>query len=170
MRTLKTFLLSALLAASSTACTSERDIVSKATGDRILDMKARGPGTRSGFDRIVDSKADLERLVAAAWGDGRLGLHRGHAEIQEVLEAYLGITHREMHRLMEDEGMNLAAVCEKFGFDPVNLIDTLTASFAPFVEEGVDNGVIPMDEAQIWIERIRAEFRNRVHWDGVSDG
>lgn len=166
MKVLKSFSISAAFALSSMACTSAEDIASSATGERIVDMKARGPGGRSGFDGIVDSKIDLDRLVDAAWGDGRLGLHRGHADIESVLEAYLGITHREMHVLMEDEGMNLAAICEKFGFDPNNLIDTLTMSFAPFVEEGVDNGVISADEAEIWIERIRAEFRNRVHWEG----
>ncbi|WP_025770037.1 hypothetical protein [Thioalkalivibrio sp. HK1] len=166
MKALRALSISALIALWLTACTSAEDIVSSATGERIVNMKAHGPGARSGFDGTVDSKADLERLVVAAWGDGRLGLHRGHADIQNVLEAYLGITHREMHVLMEDEGMNLAAICEKFGFDPVDLIDTLTASFAPFVEEGVDNGVISAKEADIWIERIGAEFRNRVHWEG----
>ncbi len=41
--------------------------------------------------------------------------------------------------------MNLAAVCEHFGFDPENLVETLTASFVPFLEQGVENGVISAD-------------------------
>ncbi len=166
MKTLKSFLTSAAVAASLVACTSAQDITSSATGEVIRDIKARGPKIDKDFDGIVDSKAELERLVEVAWGNGALGLHRGHADIERVLEAYLGITHREMHIFMEDEGMNLAAICEIFGFDPENLIDTLTASFAPFVEEGVDNGAIPASEAGVWIERIRAEFHKRVHFEG----
>ena len=67
---------------------------------------------------------------------------------------------------MEEYGLNLAGVCKYLGFESENLVETLTASFVPFIKEGIDNGVITAEEADIWTERVRAEFRKRVHWEG----
>ncbi|MEM9775308.1 MAG: hypothetical protein AAF902_12060 [Chloroflexota bacterium] len=149
------------------ACSiSAESITSSATGEVITTMTADGTGGGSPFDGTVDSAADLDDLVETAWGVSRLGLHRGHAPIESVLEAYLGITHDEMHVFMEDEGLNLAQICERFGFDPENLVDTLTASFVPHLEEGVENGVLAVDEVAEWEAKIRTEFSNRVYWEG----
>ena len=126
-------------------------------------MTARGG---SPFDGSVDQKSDLDDLVAAAWGYASLGLHRGHRGIQDVLEAFLGITHNEMHVFMEEQGLNLAGICNHFGLDPENLIKTLTASFVPYIEQGVRNGVITDDEITYWTERVQTEIRNRVYWEG----
>ena len=142
------------------------DITSSASGDVITNLKARGTGGGAPFDGTVNTESDLDDLVATAWGVSRLGLHRGHAPIESVLEAFLGISHDEMHVFMEDEGMNLAEVCQHLGFEPENLVETLTASFVPFLEEGVDNGVISSDEVAMWTEQIRTQFSNRVYWDG----
>ena len=67
---------------------------------------------------------------------------------------------------MDQKGLNLAGICRHFGFDPENLVATLTASFTPFIDEGVENGVILKDEARNWTEQIRAEFSYRVYWEG----
>ena len=83
-----------------------------------------------------------------------------------MLEAFLGITHDEMHVFMEEQNMNLADICKHFGFDPENLVETLTASYVPYIEQGVTNGVITDEEAAYWTERVRTEFRNRVYWEG----
>ncbi len=166
MKWLKSFLALLLIVILAACSTSAKDITTSATGEVITNMKARGTGGGAPFDGTVDTTSDLDDLVATAWGVSRLGLHRGHAPIEGVLEAYLGITHDEMHVFMEDEGMNLATVCEHFGFDPENLVDTLTASFGPFIQEGIDNGVISEDEGEEWTERIRTEFSNRVYWEG----
>ncbi len=167
MKLLNTFLM-LVLAANLMACApSPENITTSATGEVITNITAPGTGP-GGFDGTVDTASDLDELVAVAWGDGSLDLHRGHAPIQNVLEAYLGISHDEMHILMEESDMNLAAVCENFGFDPENLIDTLTASFVPHLEEGVENGVISRDEVETWTEQIRTAFSKRVYWDGSS--
>ena len=142
------------------------EITSSSTGKVLTNITARATGGGSNFDGKVDQKSDLEDLVETAWGEGRLGLHRGHAPILRVLEAFLGISHDEMHILMEESGLNLAGVCEKLGLDSENLVDTLTASFVPFIKKGVDNGVITAEEAVIWTERVRVEFRKRVYWGG----
>jgi hypothetical protein len=71
-----------------------------------------------------------------------------------------------MHTMMEDCNMNLAAVCTAFGFDPENLVETLTASFVPFLEQAVTNGVITNAELANWTEQVRTQFRNRVNWEG----
>lgn len=159
--------LLAVLSVALAACSqSVESITSSANGDVITNIQARGTGGGGPFDGTVDTAADLDDLVETAWGVARLGLHRGHAPIEGVLEAHLGISHDEMHVLMEDGGMNLAAICENFGFDPENLVETLTASFVPFIEEGVENGIISADEVEAWTEKVRTEFSNRVYWNG----
>ena len=131
-------------------------ITTTSTGAIITNLQANGTGGGSPFDALVET----------AWGDGNLDLHRGHAPIQSVLEAYLGISHNEMHVMMENCNMNLSAVCTAFGFDPENLVETLTASFVPFIEKGVTNGVITSDKVADWTEKVRTQFRNRVNWEG----
>ncbi|MEM7032799.1 MAG: hypothetical protein AAF629_24835 [Chloroflexota bacterium] len=166
MKLLNITLVLILCALVVSCAASVESITSSATGDVITNIQAQGTGGGAPFDGTVNEASDLDDLVATAWGVARLGLHRGHAPIESVLEAFLGISHDEMHVLMEDEGMNLAKICEHLGLDPENLVDTLTASFVPFLEEGVENGVISSEEVEIWTERIRAEFSNRVYWEG----
>ncbi len=165
MKILNTLLVLCLMTLLSSCTKSQENIKSSSTGEVLTNITARGTGGGSPFDGKVDQKSDLEDLVETAWGNGRLGLHRGHGPIEEVLEVFLGITHDEMHVLM-DSGLNLAGVCETLGLDSENLIETLTASFVPFIQEGVDNKVITSEEATIWTERVRTEFRRRVHWKG----
>lgn len=131
----------------------------------ITDVVADAQGGRSLFDGEVDELSDLDDLVSDAWGDGGLGIHRGHAQIENVLEAFLGIDHDQMHEYM-DAGFNLAALSEEMGLQADALVETLTFSYAPFVEAGVDNGVISEAEAVDWIDAIRTEFSNRVYWQG----
>lgn len=166
MKLLNIFFTLGLFVSLVSCSSSVESITTTATSEVITALKARGGGGGAPFDGVVNTESDLNDLLETAWGDGSLGLHRGHAPIQNVLESYLGISHDEMHVLMEDEDMNLAAVCEHFGFDPENLVDTLTASFVPFIEGGVENGVISSDEVEAWTERIRTEFSNRVYWEG----
>ena len=166
MKTTNTVVALTVVLAVAACSKSAADITSSSNGEVIVDMTARAFGGGSPFDGSVDQKSDLDDLVATAWGDGSLGLHRGHAPIRGVLEAFLGITHKEMHVFMEEQSLNLAGICKHFGFDAENLVETLTASFVPFIEQGVKNGVIKDDEAAYWTERVRAEFRNRVYWEG----
>jgi hypothetical protein len=141
-------------------------ISTSATGAVITNLKAKGTGGGAPFDGVVNTQADLANLLETAWGDGSLDLHRGHAPIQTVLEAYLGISHNEMHTMMENCDMNLAAVCTAFGFAPENLVETLTASFVPFLEQAVTNGVITNAQLPNYTEQVRTQFRNRVNWKG----
>lgn len=166
MKQLHIFLVLILVTTLAACSISAEEITTSATGDVITNIKAQGTGRVAPFDGVVDTEADLDDLLTTAWGDGSLDLHRGHDEIRTVLEAYLGISHDEMHVLMEEEGLNLARICEHFGFDPENLVATLTASFVPFIEEGVENGVVSDDDVELWTERVRTEFSNRVYWEG----
>ncbi len=167
-----------LLLTVAVACSSDDDsssgdtssatcgISTSASGDVITTLDAVGTGGGTAFDGTLDTTGDLADILSTAYGEGNLGLHRGHAPIESVLIAYLGISHESMHVMMEDCGMNLGAVCESFGFDPENLIDTLTASFDHFLEEGVTNGVITSSEVDSYSSQIRTQFSNRVYWDG----
>jgi hypothetical protein len=141
-------------------------ISTSASGTIITNIKAKATGGGSPFGGVISTKTDLQNLVSTAWGDGGLDLHRGHAPVQAVLEAFLGITHANMHTMMEDCDMNLSAVCEAFGFNPENLVETLTASFLPYIEEGATKGVITKDEVAAWKEQVRAQFKARVYWKG----
>ncbi|PWQ92775.1 hypothetical protein [Leucothrix pacifica] len=166
MKTLHTIFFLCLIIPLISIADSHKAIISKASGEVVDNITARGTGGTSPFDGTVDNKSDLDGLVKLAWGDGWLGLHRGHAPIEEVLKAFLGISHEEMHVLMEDHDLNLAKTCEYFGFEPENLIASLTASFVPLVKQGTENGVINADEVETWVEKIQSEFRRRVYWEG----
>ena len=83
-----------------------------------------------------------------------------------MLEAFLGISHEQMHIYMERDGLNLAGTCEVLGILPKNLIQTLTNSFEPFVDQGVAVGLITQAEKREWIDRVKTEFSNRVYWNG----
>ena len=141
-------------------------ITSVSTGDVITGLKARATGGGGPFDGKIDSKSDLEDLADTAWGNGRLGLHRGHAPIESVLEEFLGITHDEMHIFMEESNLNLAGVCKRLGFEPDKLIDTLTNSFEPYIHEAVTKKLISEEESGVWEEKIQEQFRKRVFWEG----
>ena len=114
----------------------------------------------------MDRISDLEDLVVTASGIGELDLHRGHSPIQTVLEAFLGISHEQMLVYMERDGLNLAGTCEVLGMLPENLIQTLTNSFEPYVNQGVEKGLITQAEKLVWIDRVRSEFHHRVYWTG----
>lgn len=97
-----------------------------------------------------------------------MDLHRGHSPIQSVLEVFLGISHEQMHIYMERDGLNLAGTCEALGISPENLIQTLTNSFEPYIDQGVALGLINEVEKLEWIDRVNTAFRNRVNWNGVG--
>jgi len=135
-------------------------------GEILTNITARGKGYGVPFKGTVDGLGDLDDLVATACGIGGLDLHRGHSPIQSVLEAFLGISHQQMHIYMERDGLNLAGTCEALGILPENLIQTLTNSFEPFVDQGVALGLITEVEKHDWIERIKTAFHTRVYWTG----
>ena len=164
-RTMIVNIIVVMLTLSACTVTAE-SITSSASGNVVRTITSSASGGGSPFDGTVDQVSDLNDLVTTAWGVGSLGLHRGHRPIFDVLEAFLGIGHKEMHVLMEDEGMNLAAVCKHLGFEPNNLIESLTASFMPHLEQGVKNGVIKSEEMGQWMQKIRDAFARRVNWTG----
>ena len=141
-------------------------ISNKKPGEILTNITARGKGYGVPFKGSVDQLSDLEDLVATASGIGGLDLHRGHSPIQSVLEEFLGISHAQMHVYMERDGLNLAGTCEVLGILPENLIQPLTNSFEPDVDQGVACGLISQVEKSIWLERVKNEFHNRVHWTG----
>ncbi|RVU84832.1 hypothetical protein EOL70_11350 [Leucothrix sargassi] len=152
-----------VLSSSIVVADSQKAITSSATGQVVTNISANGGYP---FDGRVDDKSDLEDLLTLAWGEASLGLHRGHREVRAVLETFLGISHDEMHVLMEDHKLNLAKTCEYLGFEPEKLIESLAASFNPFIQQGVDGGVITAAEAESWKKQVRAEFSRRVYWEG----
>lgn len=142
------------------------EITTSASGEVITNLVATATGRVSPFDGEVDSAKDLEDLVQSALGDASLDLHRGHDEINNVLEPFLGISHEQMHVLMEEDNLNLAGICERFGFDPENLLETLKASYAPWIDQATESGLISSSEADIWSEKIADALRVRIYWQG----
>jgi len=118
------------------------------------------------FKGKVDHLSDLEDLVATAGGIDGLDLHRGHSPIQSVLEAFLGISHDQMHIYMERDSLNLAGTCEALGIPPENLVQTLTNSFEPYVDQGVAKGLITQEEKLEWLKRVNTAVSGRVYWSG----
>jgi len=135
-------------------------------GEILTDITARGKGYGLPFKGSVDQLSDLEDLVASATGIGELDLHKGHSPIESVLEAFLGISHEQMHVYMERDGLNLAATCEELSILPENLVQTLTNSFEPFIDQAVADGVINQAQKLEWLARVKDEFHKRVYWRG----
>jgi len=135
-------------------------------GEVLTDITARGKGYGLPFKGTVEHLSDLEDLVTSAAGVEGLDLHRGHSPIESVLERFLGISHEQMHVYMERDGLNLADTCKALDILPENLIQTLTNSFEPFVDQAVEQGIITQSQKPQWLERIKAQFGNRVYWNG----
>ena len=138
----------------------------KPPGEILTNITARGKGYGVPFKGSVDDVSDLEDLVTTAKGIGGLDLHRGHSPIESVLETFLGISHEQMHVYMERDGLNLAGMCGELGIPPENLIQTLTNSFEPFIDQGLDQGLITEAEKLGWIDQVKSGFHYRVHWKG----
>ena len=141
-------------------------IPNKNAGEILVNITAKGKGYGVPFKGTVDRVSDLEDLVATASGIGGLDLHRGHSPIQSVLEEFLGISHEQMHIYMERDGLNLAGTCGALGIPPENLIQTLTNSFEPYVDQGVALGIVTPAEKLEWIDRVKTAFHSRVYWNG----
>ncbi|MDJ0833068.1 MAG: hypothetical protein QNJ69_06060 [Gammaproteobacteria bacterium] len=167
MQTSSQLLVIGVIATAVSACASDsRAFTAAATGEVITDMKARATGGGGSFDGSVDNVADLDDLMTSAWGVDWLGSHRGHSPIERVLERFLGISHDRMHYYMEQRELNLAGVCQELGLDPGKLVESLTNSFAPYVDEAVVKGIIPASDATAWIGKVREQFQRRVYWQG----
>jgi len=83
-----------------------------------------------------------------------------------VLEVFLGISHEQMHIYMERDNLNLAGICEELGMPTENLIQTLTNSFEPFIDQGVALELITKAEKLEWSDRVKTAFHYRVYWSG----
>ena len=152
--------------ASNSGAINTEEITTSASGEVITNLVATATGRVSPFDGEVDSVEDLEDLVQSALGDASLDLHRGHDEIKNVLEPFLGISHEQMHVLMEEDNLNLAGICERFGFDPENLLKTLEASYAPWINQATESGLISSSDAENWSDKIADALRLRIFWQG----
>ncbi|TDD64399.1 hypothetical protein E1262_28285 [Jiangella aurantiaca] len=114
----------------------------------------------------VTTEEQLVALIQEAYGDGGLGLHRGHEPVQDVLDEVLTISHDELHVRMEEQGQNLASVAEDLGIDPQTLIGALVESWSPAIDSLLENGTITADEADAYRAALEEAFTFRVTWDG----
>jgi len=119
----------------------EKSNLEQKPGEILTDITARGKGYGVPFKGAVDQLSDLEDLVTTA-------------------------NHEQMHIYMERDGLNLAGTCEALGILPENLVQTLTNSFEPYVDQGVESGIISQAEKPEWIDRVKTEFQKRVYWTG----
>lgn len=138
----------------------------KMVGGILTNLTAQGYGYGVPFKGAVKQLSDLEDLVTTAAGIGELDLHRGHSPIESVLELFLGISHDQMHVYMESDGLNLAGCCVALHLSPDHLIQSLTNSFEPYIDQGVSLGVITAKDKPEWVSRVKAKFRKRVFWNG----
>lgn len=73
------------------------------------------------------------------------------SELDDLVETAWGDLSLDLHR----------------GHAPIeSVLETLTASFVPLIEQRVDNGMITGDEVATWTGRVRTAFRKRVYWEG----
>lgn len=114
----------------------------------------------------MSTEEELIALVQDAYGDGGLGLHRGHDPVQDVLDEVLTISHDELHVRMEESGQNLAAVATDIGVEPQTLIDALVESWSPAIDNVLAAGEITEAEAEQYREALEEAFMFRVTWNG----
>jgi len=117
----------------------------------------------------VTTEEQLVALIQEAYGDGSLGLHRGHQPVQDVLTDVLAISHDELHVRMEEKGQNLAAVATDIGIDPQTLIDALVESWSPAIDTLLKSRTITQDEADQYRDALEAAFTFRVTWDSSEE-
>jgi uncharacterized protein YidB (DUF937 family) len=156
--------------ASGTTSSSTSSSTDSSTAD--TDTPRTGPdgGQGGGPGATVDpssvtTEGELVALIQDAYGDGGLGLHRGHQPVEDVLNEVLSISHDELHVRM-DAGQNLAAVAEDIGVDPQTLIDALVESWSPAIDNLLADGTITQDQADQYVAALEDAFTFRVTWDG----
>ncbi|WES66093.1 hypothetical protein P0L94_08450 [Microbacter sp. GSS18] len=142
------------------------DETTETTADTMPGNGA-GPGMNVSV-ADVSTVADLEALIEEAYGDGSLGLHRGHQPIEDILDEVLGISHDELHVRMEQEGQNLAAVADDLGVGSETLLQALVDAWSPAIDNLVESGVITQDEADDYDDQLVQAFTYRVYWDGTE--
>ncbi|GAA4981233.1 hypothetical protein [Kineococcus glutinatus] len=177
---LSTFSLAACGGTSTGATSSTAVATTAASGTTATDTSADGSGTTTtaagggargggpggGVDvSSVSTEEQLVALVQEAYGDGGLGLHRGHQPVEDVLDEVLSISHDELHVRME-AGQNLAAVATDLGIDPQTLVDALVESWSPAIDTLLAAGTITEAEAEQYRQALEEAFTFRVTWDG----
>lgn len=170
MKIRKTFaaIAIALVLPTSVACaagTTEAAESSTSTTDSTEDAGPQGGGPGGVDVDSVSTEEELIALVQEAYGDGGLGLHRGHDPVQDVLDEVLTISHDELHVRME-AGQNLAAVATDIDVDPQTLIDALVDSWDDAIDNVLATGEITEAEAEQYREALTEAFTFRVNWNG----
>ena len=155
---------------ATTSATTTSATAAAATADTTATTADDGPGSGRGGGDDIDASAvttedQLVALVEEAYGDGGLGLHRGHQGIEEVLNEVLGISHEELHVRM-DAGQNLSAVAEDLGIDTQTLVDALVAAYSPAIDNMLAAGTLTQDQADAYLQALEDAFTFRVTWDG----
>lgn len=156
--------------ASGSASQTTAAATSSGTSAAASGTSARGSGQGGGpgiavSASSVSTEEQLVALIQEAYGDGGLGLQRGHQPVESTLIEVLGITHDEMHVRM-DAGQNLAAVATDLGIDPQTLIDALVDSWSPAIDSLVESGAITQSEADAYHDALEDAFTFRVTWNG----
>lgn len=159
---------------SSSTTSSSSSVDGTTTEDTTALAGAQGgPGGTGGPGATVDVSSvttvdQLVSLIQDAYGDGGLGLHRGHQPVEDVLDEVLGISHDELHVRM-DSGQNLATVAEDLGIDPQTLIDAMVAKYSPAIDALLADGTITQEQADQYLSDLEDAFEFRVTWDGQEE-
>lgn len=159
---------------SSSSTTSATTTSGSTTEDTAAAAQEAAGGMEGGPGGSVDpssvsTEEELVALIQEAYGDGGLGLHRGHQPVEDVLDEVLTISHDELHVRMEEQGQNLAAVAEDLGIDPQTLVDALVESWSPAIDNLLEAGTITQEEADAYTEALEEAFTFRVTWDGEKE-
>ena len=155
---------------ASSSSTGSSTATTDTGGGPAGGMPAGGAGGPGGSVDVssVTTEEELVALVQDAYGDGGLGLHRGHQPVEDVLDEVLGITHDELHVRM-DAGQNLATVAEDLGIDPQELVDGMVAQYGPAIDTLLAAGTITQQEADQYLADLEEAFEFRVTWDGEEE-
>jgi hypothetical protein len=150
---------------TTTDSTTDSAATDSTTTDSAATAAPQGGEPGDGDVASGSTEKALIALVQEAYCNARLGRHRGHQPVQDVLDEVLTISHDELHVRM-DSGQNLAAVATGLGIDPQTLIDALVESWSPAIDDSLAAGEITEAEAERYREALRESFTFRVTWNG----
>jgi hypothetical protein len=133
----------------------------------VVEGSASAPNLPAGTSNAssVATVQQLVSLINSAYGEARLGLHRGHQPVESVLDTVLGISHDELHARM-DAGKNLATIANELGVGQEKLVTALVDSWAVSITSLVDAGTITEADGLKYRAALTEAFTFRVTWNG----
>ena len=119
--------------------------------------------------RVLRDRVEAQRHraeVQKACGEGSLGLHRGHQDVQGTLTAVLSTSHDEGTCAWSRRGQNLTAVATDVGVAPASLVNALVSAADDPIDSARRSGELTAAQAAEYRAALKSAFEFRASWNG----